>query len=108
MTLVETAKANDADPYWYIQYLLEKMPSRYYSGREYQDLDQMVPWSEEFHRYEEEQKRKMLDRTAPPGNEKPKTPRKKDRAIIIYSGLGSGAGAYARCQRTGSSDLHSL
>lgn len=94
MTLVETAKANDADPYWYIQYLLEKMPSRYYSGREYKDLDQMVPWSEEFHCYEEEQKRKMLDRTAPPGNEKPKTPRKKDRVIITDSGLGCGAGTY--------------
>ena len=95
MTLVETARANDADPYWYIQYLLETMPSRYYRGRENENLEQMVPWSEEYHRYEEEQKRKMLDRTAPPGNEKPKTPRKKDQAIAIDQGSDRSTGAYA-------------
>ena len=77
LTLIETAKANDADPYWYIQYILETVPSRYYSGKSDEGLEQMMPWSEEYHRYAKEQQSKMLDRCAPAGNEKPSTPRKK-------------------------------
>lgn len=95
MTLVETAKANDADPYWYIQYLLETMPSRYYRRRENEDLDQMVPWSEEYHCYAREQRLKVIDRYAPAGNEKPRTPRKKDYTFIDPVSLVAGSDVYA-------------
>ena len=95
MTLVETAKANGADSYWYIQYLLETMPSRYYRGRENEDLDQMVPWSDEYHRYEKEQRLKVLDRSAPAGNEKPRTPRKKDLVFIDPVSLVASSDVYA-------------
>ena len=82
MTLIETAKANGADPYWYIQYLLEKMPPRYYSGRASDNPEQMVPWSDEYRCYEKEQQLKILDRCVPAGNDKPRTPRKKDLIVI--------------------------
>ena len=29
-TLIETARANSADPYYYLKYLVEKMPKRLY------------------------------------------------------------------------------
>ena len=46
-TMVETAKANKANVYWYIRYLLEEMPC-HMEDKDRSFLDRMVPWSEEY------------------------------------------------------------
>lgn len=60
-TLVETAKANGADVYFYLKYLLEKTPStpELKVGRKY--LDELMPWSEEYKSYEARQKKELLE-----------------------------------------------
>ena len=74
-TLVRTAKANGADPYYYIKYLLEKMPRHLGDTcREY--LSDMVPWCDAYKTYEARQKEELLTWVVPPGNEKPSSPRK--------------------------------
>ena len=53
-SVVETAKANGANVYWYLRYVLEEMP-RYLAGRKNEEfLDKMMPWSDEYRRYEKE------------------------------------------------------
>ena len=43
-TLIETARANGADPYYYLKYLMEQMPKHLYEkGREF--MPEMMPWS---------------------------------------------------------------
>ena len=81
-TLIETARANGADPYYYLKYLLEKMPEHIYDeDKSY--LADMMPHSNAYITYEKEEKQAAVDHIAPPGNEKPRTPTKKkgkDRA----------------------------
>lgn len=74
-TLIATARANGADPYYYIKYLLEQMVLHLnYNGKT--NMPDMMPWSKAYTSYEAEQKQMILKRAAPPGNEKPQTPRK--------------------------------
>jgi len=81
-TLIETAKANQADPYYYVKYLLEQMPQHLYDqGKESEYMPEMMPWSQRYRCYEVEEKEHLVKTQAPPGNEKPRTPRKRDRAI---------------------------
>lgn len=76
-TLLETAKANDAEPYFYMKYLLEQMPQHLYD-KENGHLPDMMPWSAAYRTYENCQKQSLADCMAPPGNEKPRTPCKRD------------------------------
>lgn len=69
-TLIETAKANGADPYYYLKYLLEQLPSRLYD-KDRGFLPDMMPWAERYRIYEKEEKKKLICWTAPPGNKKP-------------------------------------
>ena len=64
-TLVETAKSNGADVYFYLKYLLEKAPStpELKVGRKY--LDELMPWSEEYRSYEACRKRNCWKRPCP-------------------------------------------
>ncbi|MBE5825387.1 MAG: transposase domain-containing protein [Butyrivibrio sp.] len=78
MSLIETAKANQAIPYYYLKYLLEKMSKGIYYNHSYA-IDDMMPWSAAYHQYEQDERRKPLLSGAPLGNEKPRTPRKKDK-----------------------------
>ena len=79
-TLIETAKANLADPYYYLKYLLEQMPQHLYDqGTEY--MPDLMPWSQRYRCYEVEEKENLVKTQAPPGNEKPRTPRKRDKAV---------------------------
>ena len=59
-TLVEAAKSNGSDVYFYLKYLLEKAPSsqELIVGRKY--LDELMPWSEEHKSYEARQKKVLL------------------------------------------------
>jgi hypothetical protein len=50
-TIVETAKASNANVYYYLKYILEKMPC-YMDGTDTGFLDTMLPWSLEYKEYE--------------------------------------------------------
>jgi hypothetical protein len=77
-TLIETARANNADPYYYLRYLMEQMPKHLYEkGREY--MPEMMPWSEKYRQYEIRERLNAPRAQAPPGNERPKTPTKRKR-----------------------------
>ena len=77
-TLIETARANNVDPYYYLRYLMEQMPKHLYEkGREY--MPEMRPWSEKYRQYEIRERLNAPRAQAPPGNERPKTPTKRKR-----------------------------
>ena len=80
-TLIETAKANGADPYYYLKYLLEQMP-QYYNDPDKSYMPDMRPWSEQYISYETAEKQDLLEIQLPQGRKKPKTPRKRDKATI--------------------------
>ena len=78
-SLIETAKANGAEPYYYLKYLLELMPKHVRQNIPIPDKQILAPWSEAYRNYEFSEKQTYLDSLkAPPGNEKPRTPRKRD------------------------------
>lgn len=79
LSLIETAKANGAKPYYYIKYVLEKMAKSVNYGHPC-NLEDMVPWSDAYRKYEAEQSLCPHATGIPPGNEKPHTPKKKDIA----------------------------
>lgn len=78
-SLVETAKQNNAHPYYYLMYLLEKMPV--YSHMITPELlKEMVPWSESYVRYEKEKKQEVINHFSDQQPViAPKTPSMKDR-----------------------------
>lgn len=81
-SLMETAKANGADGYWYIRYLFEFLPSKL-DEKDRSFLSSTTPWSEEYKAYEAANRHKVESyRDYDDLAEKPKTPRKKDRVNI--------------------------
>ena len=76
-TIVETAKVNNANVYFYLKYVLEKMP-RYMEQTDLSFLEAMMPWSVEYKEYERSQT-SGINSEPPPGifTSKPCTPRKK-------------------------------
>ena len=82
MSLIETAKANDAVPYYYLKYLLEELARGVTYCHPF-DIKDMMPWSTAYRTYEKEQRRQLAERGAPPGNEKPKTPKKKKNPVKV-------------------------
>ena len=75
-SLIETARANAADPFFYLKYLMEQMPKHLYAkGRDY--MPDMMPWSDVYRRYESTKRLNQVKAQAPPGNEKPRTPKKR-------------------------------
>lgn len=78
LSLVETAKSNKAHPYYYLMYLLEKMPA-HMDDTDHDFLPSMMPWSEEYKKYEFMKKQEYIRGSAEQESvQKPKTPRKKD------------------------------
>jgi len=79
-TLVETAKANQVHPYYYLMYLLKKMPG-HMEDTCFDFLDDMMPWSEAYRAYEKISKEETFRNCS--DQEPvifPKTPRKKNQA----------------------------
>ena len=75
-TLIETARANGADPYFYLKYLMEQMPKHLYDkGREH--MPDLMPWSDVYRRYESTERLNQVRAQAPPSNERPRTPKKR-------------------------------
>lgn len=80
-SLIETARANGANVYWYIRYLFEFLPSKI-DGKDRSFLSSTTPWSEEYKAYEAINQYKVESyHDFKDFAEKPKTPRKKDTAI---------------------------
>lgn len=78
-TLIETAKANGAHPYYYMKYLLKTL-SRQKTSKGNAFLDDCMPWSEKYRTYEKKEKEEAMrfftDQESP---ERPRTPRKQDQ-----------------------------
>ena len=82
-SLIETAKANGADPYYYLKYLLEKLPALLIN-KDRSFLPDMMPWSDKYRKYEADEKKKLVgSHMAPPGNEKPHARGKQNRSEEI-------------------------
>ena len=60
-TLVETAKANGADPYYYLKYLLDGMPS-HMDDHDRSFLADMMPWSKKFEAYAAKEKADLIQK----------------------------------------------
>ena len=60
-TLVETAKANGVDPYYYLKYLLDSMPS-HMDDHDRSFLADMMPWSEAFKEYTAKEKADLIQK----------------------------------------------
>lgn len=79
-SIVETAKANKVNVYYYLRYLLEMMP-KHMEDTDRGFLDSMMPWSEEYREYE--QQHTLMCQPELRSNEytfPPKTPRKHQAA----------------------------
>ena len=70
-TLVETAKSNGVDVYFYLKYLLEKAPATPHLKVSRKYLDSLMPWSEEYKSYEAQQKKELLETCLPPSDVEP-------------------------------------
>lgn len=86
MSLIETAKANNADPYYYLMYLLEELPKCEMMCAT-PNMPDLTPWSEAYKAYEKAQKDKIPDfsKLYPPGTdiqsvEKPRLRCKRKKA----------------------------
>ena len=79
-SLIETARANGADPYYYLQYLLEKLPALI-TNKDRSFLPDMMPWADKYREHETSIKQKVINSwIAPPGNEKPHVNGKQKRS----------------------------
>lgn len=70
-SMVETAVLNRANPLVYLKYLLETVPKymKLPSGND--QLEELMPWSEAYLRYEKAQLREALNSVMPPPQKKP-------------------------------------
>jgi len=77
-TIMETAKANKVNVYYYLRYLLEHVP-KHLEDKNLDFLDDMLPWSDKYLSYEKTQSM-VIPNPVLKENEydtKPKTPRKR-------------------------------
>ena len=70
-SLVETAKANGADVYYYLKYLLEKTPASPELRISEKCLDDLMPWSKAYQDYESTQKKELFEMRIPPSETEP-------------------------------------
>ena len=80
-SLVETAKANKANPYQYLKYLLEKMPA-HMDDKDTGFLEDMMPWSEAYKAYEAETMLADLEMSLPESECMPKS-NKKNKILHV-------------------------
>ena len=70
-SLVETAKMNGANVYYYLKYLLENAPFSPQLKVSEKYLDTLMPWSEEYRKYETAEKKKVFENCIPPSQPDP-------------------------------------
>ena len=60
-SMVETAIMNQANPLVYLKYLLEKVPDYLDLPAKSQKLEELMPWSETYRKYEKTQLKESLE-----------------------------------------------
>lgn len=78
ISLIETAKANNAVPFYYLKYLLEEMSKVILYGHT-NDIEDMMPWSAAYKKYETDQQQHIISAGAPPGRPKPNTSKRANK-----------------------------
>ena len=69
-SIVETAKQNGAHPYYYLKYLLEKVPE-YLDGTDRSFAEKLMPWTREYQEYEKVSILQDIHSSVPLSDEKP-------------------------------------
>lgn len=93
--MVETARANGAHPYYFLKYLLEKMPVLIDEKTTSDDdswLQDMMPWSPTYRAYEKKAMKEDLNFIGDGGTFSPPKYRKKEMAADGTSDLKTGTG----------------
>ena len=86
-SIVETAKANNANVYYYLKYVLDRMP-RYMEGTDTGFLETMTPWSSDYREYERANTSgKKLEPSSGIYFSKPHTPKKHKTDGIASDGV---------------------
>ena len=70
-SLIETARRNGANPLLYIKYLLEKTPSYLELPSGSPKLEELMPWSETYRKYEESETQKSVEMCMPKSQKRP-------------------------------------
>ncbi len=78
-SIVETAKANKVNVYYYLKYILEVMPG-HMEDTDRGFLDSMLPWSEEYREYEKQHTVKCQPKLLPNEYTSPPKPPRKHQA----------------------------
>ena len=60
-SMIETARKNGANPLLYLKYLLDMTPSYMDLPANSQRLEELMPWSDRYRKYEEEEMRKAIE-----------------------------------------------
>ena len=69
-SVVETAKANGADVYTYLKYILSEVP-KHLDGKDREFLAEMMPWSAAYRAYEKQELLNHADERVPESNTPP-------------------------------------
>lgn len=78
-TLIETARLNNAQPYVYLKYVFEQMIQLGPFCRDKKKLQNLMPWSAEYRRYEKTELDDTAARYLPPDDIMPASPKMKSR-----------------------------
>lgn len=70
-SLIETARRNGANPLIYLKYLLDNVPAYMDLPANSQSLEELMPWSEGYRNYEEDELRKAMEAIPLESQEKP-------------------------------------
>ena len=70
-SMVETAVMNKANPLLYLQYLLEKVPGYMDLPSGSTRLEELMPWSDNYRKYEEQQMKEAMEKAMPKSQERP-------------------------------------
>ncbi len=70
-SMIETARRNGANPLLYMKYLLEETPSYMDLPCNSQRLEELMPWSDKYRKYEEDEMRKAIDAIPLKNQERP-------------------------------------
>ena len=70
-SMIETARQNNANPLLYMKYLLEKTPSYMDIPSNSDQLEELMPWSEVYRKYEEEELKRSMETVLLQSQDKP-------------------------------------
>lgn len=82
-SMIETARQNNANPLLYMKYLLEKTPSYMDIPSNSDQLEELMPWSEVYRKYEEEELKRSMETVLLQSQDKPyyRPSGKKNRSL---------------------------